>query len=201
VQLDGGITAHLFAHAVTQLLIFGSERKHSIADRAAALSGLVPLRLCSIAAAEMNSGAAAPVLDSYAARCATDPLCLIFSYLSVREFRDSAACVCRSWRSVRLHAAAWPSAGDVAVYTYMLLHESPAVLLHALRSLRGELMADHTLLTGVIQRPQLERLVQLLSSDNADVQVRMSPAHILHPASSTLVTQCLCHVTVLVHCS
>jgi len=171
-QASGGITADIFAHAVAPLLAYSCQTRHGASDRAAVLTGLVPLRACGAAPADRSSSsshslALLATMDSPAACCAMDLLCLIFAQLPMPDFFRVIR-TCRSWRAVRLYAVAWPSVGDAAVLAHMLQDKSPAVQLHALRCLHT------TLLSGgkqVFPTALLQRLVQLLGSADAHLQV------------------------------
>jgi len=170
-QAHGGITAELFAHVVGPLLAFSCSTKHSYYERAAALAGLVPLRLFGVAPStrhNMADSIPSAALDSPAARCAVDPLCLVFSYVPVHSFMQATR-TCRSWRAVRLHAAAWPSGGDEAeVHAELLRYAAPALQLHALRSLHGKLLSQGAFKLG---EEQAKQLVHLLRSADGDIQV------------------------------
>jgi len=128
-------TADIYALGVAPLLAFSQQASHSAVEQSAALAALLPLRACGVAATVRTSAAQQPaVLDSPVARCAADPLCTVLAQLAVCDFL-AASRVCRSWRAMRLHAGAWPSGGAAVVFAHLLLSESPAVQLHALRQL------------------------------------------------------------------
>jgi hypothetical protein len=135
---NGGITEEIFAHAVIPLLVY-SQRiyRHAFKASAAAWIGLLSLRRFA-----PKSVASDARMNSAAARCAVDALCIVFSHLSMRDFLVAQR-VCRSWHAVRLHATSWPNVGgSFSLYMYILHHEkSPVAQLYAFRSLHSEMLS------------------------------------------------------------
>jgi hypothetical protein len=167
IQQHGGITARVFAHAIVPLLMQQSGTGDVTDSQLAAFAGLVPLRRYSVAPDEKND--VETIINSAATRCATDPLCLAFSYLYVSEFLVAQR-VCRAWRAIRLHSSSWPSAGNIYVYAHSLsLDESSIVQLYALRGLHSEMLSTHT--SYFFFQSLFEKLVQLIQSPDADLQL------------------------------
>jgi len=178
---SGGITADMYVHAVAPLLALSQGRAAGVAVRAAAVVDLLPLRSYGVAAVDKSSQSQQlqPVMDSPAARCCIDSLCLAFSHLFACDF---FACVrvCRSWRAVRLYAAAWPNVVDAEVCAYLPLRQYrrvPKVQLYALRKL-AELAREYP--SHVYSVDWYRSLAQRLGTLDSEIQVR------LHVARATL---------------
>jgi importin subunit alpha-1 len=172
VQRHGGITARVFAHTILPLLVH-STTNNSINTLYYALAELMPFRRCGVAPVEKNKAgesARPTTLNSAAAHCAFDTLCLVFSYLPVGDFLVVQQ-VCRNWRAVRLHSSSWPSGGSMRVHAQMMLHydASPTIQSHALHSLRGEMLSKST--PHSLAYLEIKKLVMLLQSSEADLQV------------------------------
>jgi hypothetical protein len=186
VQLHGGITSSVFAHAVIPLLVHSGKRDKTAGTQEIALAGLVPLRRMGVA----QAGGDQPMMmmmmmNSPAARCTIDPLCLVFSYLCVDEFL-MAQRVCRSWRAARLHSQSWPHGGYPLVHAQMLVlaDASFAVQLHALRSLQGEMRSKKQVLCEV-EVSHVQKLLQLAQSP--DIHMQMESIRVLVLISGILV--------------
>ena len=106
-ESSGGITSDIFAHAVIPLFAL-SRSAHEKEQIDHVLNTLAQLRRYSAVKATADASPAAADFSSAAARCAVDPLCIIFSMLSVKEFLLAQRC-CRSWHAVRLNPPSWPN--------------------------------------------------------------------------------------------
>jgi hypothetical protein len=166
-ECSGGITSSLFSFAVVPLL------HHTTGDldlRALAVAALV--RLCTFKATPSDSEMLLNAsFSSPAARCAVDPLCIVFSMLSVPDYLVAQRC-CRSWRAVRLHAASWPEIeferSTTGLYTGQL---------QSVRWLRELLDNTASLMYNcdrVIQRVGLiENLIKILESDDSPHELQL----------------------------
>jgi hypothetical protein len=169
VQRHGGLTTRVFVHAVVPLLRH-SQKPGSSHTQSAALTGLFALRRHGVAPIEKSGESARTVvLDSAAASCPTDLLCMTFTYLSVLDFL-AAQRVCRSWRALRLQSSSWPAGGNPTIYAQIFSDNEPvAVQLYALRSLHDELLSTHT--SYAFRSHQVKQLVHFLQSPNAELQL------------------------------
>jgi importin subunit alpha-1 len=134
-----------------------------------ALAGLVQLRSFGLAPIEKNaiSHGRVAVMDSPAARCVTDLLCIVFSHLSVQELL-AASRTCRSWHTVRLCSAAWPHERDGTVLTGLLLEDSPTMQMYALCHIRDDQLSTRL---ALCHKEERVKIFQLLCSPHEHVQI------------------------------